>query len=930
MLYDDNVITKETNVISIVDSEKTLMLEEESRSKMFLKQSDPMVLESKVNIKPINYAELNRLFDDFGKRCVPQRELSDEQALYPNTDQSASSPVKIEAPRELSKLTLVNTSLKKLKYHLGQLDIVVKKWITLDALTEGELGGGGCNKCLELEAELIRQHNTVEKDKYNRLSKRFSEPEQHCISLEIAMQPNTKFFQKNNTSLNQTEPSFNQLFELNNLKAGFQAKDTTIKKLKTKLLNKTSTTENVKNDIDEIETINIKLEHRVTKLIAENEHLKQTYKQLYDSIKPSRKIQKKDIVDNAAQASNATTIALGMYKLDPVTLAPKDKNNRETHIYYFKHTMEQAAILREIVEQAYSLNPLDSASYFACNIPKAPNRPLLSSTGVNPSTSARGSKPSVNTKNDRISRTSSNSGCSKHMTGDRSQLTNFIHKFLGTVKFGNDQVAKITMYRDYQIGNVTISRVYYVEGLRHNLFLVGQFGDSVKLLASKDEAPDFTIKFLKMIQERLNATVRNIPSVASLVPVEEALVLVEPIGSPSSKTIDQDSPSPSASQTTPQSQSQTIPLSSEEESYDLKVAHMSNDPYFGIPILETIFEESSSSDVIPTTGGILKNKATLVARRYRQEEETNFEESFASVARLEADRIFLAFAAHMNMIVYQIDVKTAFLNGILREEVYISQPDGFVDPDNPNHVYGLKKALYGLKQASRAWYDLLPLFLLSQRFSKGTVDPTLFIIRKCNDILLVQIYVDDIIFASTTTKLCDSLKKYRMESCDPLDTPMVEKSKLDEDTQGKAVVTTYYRGMVGNLMYLSSNRPDLDYAISLIAFANADHARCQDTRRSTSRSMQLLGDRLVSWSSKRQKSVVISSTKAEYIALDHFIKEHVENGVVELYLVRMEYQLADIFTKALCRERIEFLIEKLGMRSFTLETLNELADEAEE
>ncbi|GJZ13906.1 hypothetical protein Tco_0549136 [Tanacetum coccineum] len=140
MLYDGNVIAKETNVISIADSEETLMLEEESRSKMLLKQSDPMVLEKKVNTKPINYAELNRLSEDFGKRFVPQRELSDEQALHPITDQSASSPVKIEAPRELPKVSLVNTSLKKLKYHLGQFDNVVKKRITPNALTEGEWG----------------------------------------------------------------------------------------------------------------------------------------------------------------------------------------------------------------------------------------------------------------------------------------------------------------------------------------------------------------------------------------------------------------------------------------------------------------------------------------------------------------------------------------------------------------------------------------------------------------------------------------------------------------------------------------------------------------------------------------------------------------------------------------------------------------------
>ncbi|GKA19184.1 hypothetical protein Tco_0699099 [Tanacetum coccineum] len=145
MLYDGSVIAKETNVISIADSEETLMLEEESQSKMLLKPSDPMVLEKKVNIKPINYAELNQLSEDFGKRFVLQQELSNEQAFWlqtshHNTDQSASSPVKIEALWEITKVSLVNTRLKKLKYHLGQFDTIVKKQTTPDALIEGEWG----------------------------------------------------------------------------------------------------------------------------------------------------------------------------------------------------------------------------------------------------------------------------------------------------------------------------------------------------------------------------------------------------------------------------------------------------------------------------------------------------------------------------------------------------------------------------------------------------------------------------------------------------------------------------------------------------------------------------------------------------------------------------------------------------------------------
>ncbi|GKE23086.1 retrovirus-related pol polyprotein from transposon TNT 1-94 [Tanacetum coccineum] len=184
------------------------------------------------------------------------------------------------------------------------------------------------------------------------------------------------------------------------------------------------------------------------------------------------------------------------------------------------------------------------------------------------------------------------------------------------------------------------------------------------------------------------------------------------------------------------------------------------------------------------------------------------------------------------MIVYQIDVKTAFINGILRDEFYVSQPDGFVNQDNPNHVYKLKKALYGLKQAARVWYDLLSKLLLSQEFYKGSVDPTFFIRRQGKYIILISQSPRGI-FINQSKYALESLKKYSMESSDPVDTPMYPK----------------------------------DSSIALIAYADADHAGCQDTRRSTSGCMQLLRDRLVSWSSKRQKSAAISSTKVEYITL---------------------------------------------------------------
>ncbi|GJT63758.1 hypothetical protein Tco_1015238 [Tanacetum coccineum] len=330
MLYDGSVTAKETNVISIADSEETLMLEEESRSKMLLKQSD------------------------FGKHFILQQKLSDEQAfrlqsLHPNTEQFASSPVKIEAPRELPKVTEVQIVFNQMKVLVQQynvekqcfeiqkkhfliendrlLDQIISQDIvnivmnsSLDINTSVNVNSSVamndsvnyvemCNKCLELEAGLIKQRNIVEKDEYNRLLKSFSKLEQRCISLELAMQLNKEILQKNNTSVNQTEPLFDQLFELNNLKTELQAKDTTIKKLKAKIkhLNKTSTTNSVKNDIDEIETINIELEHRVTKLITENEHLKQTYKQLYDLIKRSC-VQAKELAKSLSDDGSRSSV----------------------------------------------------------------------------------------------------------------------------------------------------------------------------------------------------------------------------------------------------------------------------------------------------------------------------------------------------------------------------------------------------------------------------------------------------------------------------------------------------------------------------------------------------------------------------------------------------------------------------------------------
>ncbi|GKB53429.1 retrovirus-related pol polyprotein from transposon TNT 1-94 [Tanacetum coccineum] len=300
-----------------------------------------------------------------------------------------------------------------------------------------------------------------------------------------------------------------------------------------------------------------------------------------------------------------------------------------------------------------------------------------------------------------------------------------------------------------------------------------------------------------------------------------------------------------------------------------------------------------------------------------------------------------------------MDVKTSFLNGELKEEVYVSQPEGFVDQDNPSHVYKLKKALYGLKQAPRTWYDMLSSFLISQQFSKGAVDSTLFTRKAGNNLLLVQIYVD-IIFASTNIAMCNEFAnqmttKFKMSMMGQIS--FFLGLQISQSPRGIFINQSKYDSKIVKKICLLMCP---DTGMSMTAYADADHAGCQDTRRSTSRSAQFLGDKLVSWSSKKQRCTAISSTEDEYISLSGccaqilwmrsqlkdygkahrcslpFHKGASRNGIVELYFVWTEYQLADIFTKPLPRERFNYLIEKLGMRSMSLETLKSLAEETNE
>ncbi|GJW33586.1 retrovirus-related pol polyprotein from transposon TNT 1-94 [Tanacetum coccineum] len=566
-LYVGDIIVK-TNPIVIPDSEETLMLAEESRSKMLLKQKDPMMLEKKVNTTPVDYAALNQLYKDFETRFVPQTELSAEQAFWSQNSVNSPEPILssrptiVEVPKELPKVSMVNTSLKKLKHHLAGFDVVVKERTTPTAITEGSWGFEHtkacfrdeiipfvkalkdlfntfnqylvdelsevqnvfhqmeqaveqhrlesktfevkmnqvlnenerlleqvlskdivniivnssvniasvnvheCEKCLQLETEL--QTDFVEKEIYDKLFKSFTTLEKHCISLEVDTQLNQEIFQRDNSVSNQSAPSFDQLFELNELKAQSQEKDTIIKKLKERIkaLSGKMNEDKIKQELEEIETINIELDHRVTKLIAENEHLKQTYKQLYDSIKPTRirskeqcddlinqvniksveisdlnarlqekvlvitalkndlrKLKGKDLADNAVTKH---TIDLEMLKIDVEYLNPRLLNNRPALasklVAVTPKNKDKRVRFTEPVTSSENANTKTSSSSNLVS-----NKNMLSSTRVKPSTSASGSKPLDNAKKDKIQQTPSSTQKNKveaHPRKVKSSLKN--------------------------------------------------------------------------------------------------------------------------------------------------------------------------------------------------------------------------------------------------------------------------------------------------------------------------------------------------------------------------------------------------------------------------------------------------------------------------------------------------------------------------
>nr|GEV91873.1 hypothetical protein [Tanacetum cinerariifolium] len=393
---------KKTDAIVIHDSEETLLLEDESRSKMILKQNDPVMSKNKFITKPVDYAAFNQHSKDFETRFVPQTELSAEQAFWSRYSVQSKEPTLslsstiVEVLKELPKVSMVNSSLKKLKFNLASLDVQIE--------------------------QAVEQH-CVKKDKFQDKMKYVLKDNERLLKqaisvdiMNIAVHDHVNFacktVNRNNSFSEQSAPTFAELFEINDLKAQSQENDTIILKLKERIksLNGNGKEEKVKREIEKIETLNIELDHKVTKLVAENEHLKQTYKQLYDSIKSSRVRSKEQYEDLIKQVNNKSaeisdlnaslqekvliitalketlskhkekaivneTVSLHsidaeLLKIDVAPLAPEICNNRTAHTDYIRHTQEETATLREIVKSKRLLNPLNTFLDYACKYTK--------------------------------------------------------------------------------------------------------------------------------------------------------------------------------------------------------------------------------------------------------------------------------------------------------------------------------------------------------------------------------------------------------------------------------------------------------------------------------------------------------------------------------------------------------------------------------
>ncbi|GKA26697.1 putative ribonuclease H-like domain-containing protein [Tanacetum coccineum] len=462
-----------------------------------------------------------------------------------------------------------------------------------------------------------------------------------------------------------------------------------------------------------------------------------------------------------------------------------------------------------------------------------------------------------------------NSGCFRHMTGNRSYFINYEEINGGFVAFGGStKGGKITRKGKIRNGKLDIEVVYFVKELKFNLFSVSQMCDKKNNVLFTDTecvvlSPDFKLTdeshvLLKVprkdnmysidLKNDDTLPIADLDADAEVTLIDETqvrndedLISIPVSAADPVTTADKVVIAASVDITTVSAPTTAIDelTMGEEEKTDAKhlepkkVIQALSDPSWIEAMHDELLQfklQKVYRNKKDERGIVIRNKARLVAQGYTIEEGIDYDEVFALVARIEAIRLFLAYASFKDFVVYQMDVKSAFLYGKIEEEVYVCQPLGFEDPEFPDRVYKVEKALYGLHQAPRAWYETLSTYLLDNGFKRGQIDKTFFIKKIKGDILLVQVYVDDIIFESTKKVLRlqvtqkddgifisqdkyvdEILKKFGFSTVKTASTPMETSKPLLKDAEAEDVDVHLYRSMIGLLMYLTASRPDIIY-----------------------------------------------------------------------------------------------------------------------
>nr|GEX46572.1 hypothetical protein [Tanacetum cinerariifolium] len=799
-LYDEIVISEKHVAMPVIDNEETLILEEENRSKI--------------------------LTDDFRKRFTPQQELSVEQAFWLRisnpTIESSLPPVRVKVPSKLPKVSLVNESLKKFKFQLAQFDSVVKKRTTTNALTEGV-------KCSTFTSGSKPSGNT----KNNRIS----QPSSSNKINKVEDQPRSVKTRKNNKNrvkkvkcddhVMQSSSNANSIsVSINNAPVKNYVND-----VKTGCLCAICGKCMIAETHHECVQLVVTKMNESKKFKSAKQHKKHNvwkptgyvFTEVGLKWKPTGKTLA--IVGNSCPLTRFTST--NVVPPNQPTSYSDAIQKPKIKVYYRKpKNVKQvgSSKLAKIVESKNANHSKPNHTWGSTTIDN-PSSSSLVMIGCPDCTLAEAINAACYTQNYSLIRHRYNKTPYELMQHKKPDLS-LLHVF-GSLCYpinDNEDLGKFDAKADIGIfiGYAPAKKAFRIYNRRTQIIFE-------TILVTFNE-------LTTMASKKFSSG----PELHVMTPGTPSTGLVSNLGSqqpcilPNRDDWDRLFQPMFDEYFNPP----TITVSPVQEAVAPR-AKVLADSLVSI----SISQDAPSTNKKDESGEVLKNKARLVAQGFKQEEGINFEESFSLVARIEAIHIFIANATHKNMTIYQMDVKTYFLNGKLKEEVYVSQPEGFVDQDNPSHVYKLKKALYCLKQAPR----VCPrgIFINQSKYASGIV------------------------------------KKYGLTYTDSVDTHMIENKKLDEDLQGKPVDTTLYRGMIGSLMYLTASRPDLIYDgtinmvlwyskdtdMSLTAYADADYVRCQYTRRSTSGSAQFLGDKLVSWFSKKKKSTAISSTKAEYIAL---------------------------------------------------------------